>query len=215
MRIEFHPAAGRELTDSVEYYDSRLPGLGADFLGEFRRSLDLIDKKPRNWCRRRSTVPAGCSEPVPILRCLPAQGTDAADRGRGPSVQKAGILERPRVATTMNKAKRKQLAQRGWKVGGAAEFLGLSAEESCFIELKLAFSRRLRERREALKLTQSDLAQRLQSSQSRIAKMEAGDPSVSLDLLIRSLFALGATRRDLARAIAASKPPREGHAKAA
>jgi len=115
----------------------------------------------------------------------------------------------------MNKVKRKQLAQRGWKVGSASEFLGLSAEEARFIELKLALSRRLRERREALKLTQTGLAQRLQSSQSRIAKMEAGDPSVSLDLLIRSLFALGATRRDLARAIAASKPPREGHAKAA
>lgn len=114
----------------------------------------------------------------------------------------------------MNKAKRKRLARRGWKVGSAAEFLGLSAEESRFIELKLALSRRLRERREALKLTQVDLAQRLRSSQSRIAKMEAGDPSVSLDLLIRSLFALGATKRDLARVIAASKAPREGHGQA-
>ena len=115
----------------------------------------------------------------------------------------------------MNKAKRKRLERRGWKVGSASEFLGLSAEESRFIEFKFALSRQLRERREALKLTQVDLAQQLQSSQSRIAKMEAGDPSVSLDLLIRSLFALGATRRDLARAIAVSKPLREGHAKAA
>ena len=110
----------------------------------------------------------------------------------------------------MNKSKRKRLERRGWKVGSASEFLGLSAEESRFIELKLALSRRLRGRREALKLTQIDLAQRLQSSQSRIAKMEAGDPSVSLDLLIRSLFALGTTKRDLARVIAASKPPRGG-----
>src|SRR3990167_9522010 len=115
----------------------------------------------------------------------------------------------------MNKAKRKKLERRGWKVGSASEFLGLTAEEARIIELKLAISRRLRERREALKLTQIGLAQRLQSSQSRIAKMEAGDPSVSLDLLIRSLFALGATKRDLARAIAASRPLREGHAKAA
>lgn len=66
-------------------------------------------------------------------------------------------------------------------------------------------------------MTQIDLAQKLQSSQSRIAKMEAGDPSVSLDLLIRSLFALGATKRDLARIIAASKSSRVGqvHTKAA
>jgi len=88
--------------------------------------------------------------------------------------------------------------------------LGLTVEEARFIELKLALSRWLRERREAQKLTQVDLAQRLKSSQSRIAKMEAGDPSVSLDLLIRSLFALGATKRDLARVIAASKAPGEG-----
>ena len=117
----------------------------------------------------------------------------------------------------MNKAKRKKLEQRGWKVGSTSEFLRLTTEEARFIELKLALSRWLRERREALKLTQIDLAQRLRSSQSRIAKMEAGDPSVSVDLLIRSLFALGATKRDLARVIAASKAPREGqgHAKAA
>lgn len=117
----------------------------------------------------------------------------------------------------MNKTKRKKLEQRGWKIGSTSQFLGLSAEEARFIELKLALSRWLRERREALKLTQTDLAQRLRSSQSRIAKMEAGDPSVSLDLLIRSLFALGATKRDLARAIAAAKPQSETqrHAKAA
>ena len=115
----------------------------------------------------------------------------------------------------MNKAKRNKLERRGWKVGSASEFLGLTAEEARFIELKLALSRWLRERREVQKLTQVDLAQRLKSSQSRIAKMEAGDPSVSLDLLIRSLFALGATKRDLARVIAASKAPREGHAKTA
>jgi len=115
---------------------------------------------------------------------------------------------------TMNKAKQKKLERRGWKVGSATDFLGLSAEEARLIELKLALSRSLRDRRESLKLTQIDLAQRLRSSQSRIAKMEAGDPSVSLDLLIRSLFALGATKRDLARVIAASKPPREGHGQA-
>lgn len=107
----------------------------------------------------------------------------------------------------MNKAKRKQLERRGWKVGSASEFLGLSPEEARFIELKLALSHWLRERREACKLTQIELAQQLRSSQSRIAKMEAGDPSVSLDLLIRSLFSLGATKRDLARVIAASNRP--------
>ena len=107
----------------------------------------------------------------------------------------------------MNKAKRKKLERRGWKVGSASEFLGLSPEESRFIELKLALSHWLRERRETRKLSQMELARRLRSSQSRIAKMEAGDPSVSLDLLIRSLFSLGATKRELARVIAAANRP--------
>ncbi len=105
----------------------------------------------------------------------------------------------------MNKAKRKRLERKGWKIGGADEFLGLSPEESEYIELKLELSRSLRERREAQKLTQTDLAEQLGSSQSRVAKMEAGDPSVSIDLLIRSLFSLGATKRDLARIITASR----------
>lgn len=107
----------------------------------------------------------------------------------------------------MLKTKRKPLERRGWKVGSASEFLGLSPEESRFIELKLALSHGLRKRREAHQLTQTELARQLRSSQSRIAKMEAGDPSVSVDLLIRSLFSLGATPRDLARVIAASHRP--------
>src|SRR3989338_3789062 len=107
----------------------------------------------------------------------------------------------------MNKAKRKRLERRGWKVGSASEFLGLSPEESRFIELKLALSHWLRERRETRKLSQMELARRLRASQSRIAKMEAGAPSVSLDLLIRSLFSLGATKRELARVIAAANRP--------
>jgi transcriptional regulator with XRE-family HTH domain len=62
-------------------------------------------------------------------------------------------------------------------------------------------SRALKERRSRRRLSQGQLANLLGSSQSRVAKMEAGDPSVSLDLLIRSLLALGATHRDLARAL--------------
>lgn len=99
----------------------------------------------------------------------------------------------------MNKAKKARLERHGWKVGSAEEFLGLSAEESRYLEFKLELSRKLRERREARKLTQADLAKQLSSSQSRVAKMEAGDASVSIDLLVRSLFALGATKRDLAK----------------
>jgi DNA-binding XRE family transcriptional regulator len=99
----------------------------------------------------------------------------------------------------MNTAKRKRLEARGWKVGNATEFLGLSPEEAAYVEVKLALSKNLQEYRKGKKLTQQQLARLLKSSQSRIAKMEAGDPTVSLDLLIRSLFALGASRKLLAQ----------------
>ena len=70
------------------------------------------------------------------------------------------------------------------------------------MELKLTLSQRVREYRQAKRLTQIEMAKLLKSSQSRIAKIETGDASVSLDLLIRSLIALGATRRELGRIIA-------------
>ena len=88
---------------------------------------------------------------------------------------------------TLRKQKRKRLAAKGWKVGSIKEFLGLSDEESAYIEVKIRLAAGLRRRRQEKGLSQLDLAAKLQSSQSRVAKMEAGDPSVSLDLLIRSL----------------------------
>ncbi len=101
----------------------------------------------------------------------------------------------------MDKVKRRRLEKEGWQVGSVQDFLSLSPEESAYIELKLELSESIKERRERQHLTQVELARKLKSSQSRVAKMEAGDASVSLDLLVRSLIALGATRKDLAEAI--------------
>ena len=102
----------------------------------------------------------------------------------------------------MRESKRKRLEAKGWRVGSAAEFLNLSPEEAAYIELKIKLASRLRKWRVQRGLTQGDLARRVKSSQSRVAKMEAGDPSVSLDLLIRTLLALGASSREIARIIA-------------
>ena len=101
----------------------------------------------------------------------------------------------------MVKAKQDRLEKKGWKVGSAAELLNLSPEEVDYIEMKLALSRTLRKQRAKSKLTQVELAKRLKSSQSRVAKMEAGDPSVSIDLLVRSLLALGASPKAVAKSI--------------
>src|SRR2546428_10144298 len=93
---------------------------------------------------------------------------------------------------TVRKEKRRRLEARGWKFGSTREFLKLSPEETAYIELKLRLASSLRERRQRRGLTQGDLAKRLRSSQSRVAKMEAGDPFVALDLLVRLLFVLRA-----------------------
>jgi DNA-binding XRE family transcriptional regulator len=102
----------------------------------------------------------------------------------------------------MRQSKRRTLAKKGWKTGSVDEFLELSDEELAVIELKLALGRALKQRRQKKRLTQTAFAKAISSSQSRVAKMEAGDPSVSLDLLVKSMLALGATRREVAKAIA-------------
>jgi ribosome-binding protein aMBF1 (putative translation factor) len=103
----------------------------------------------------------------------------------------------------MHKSKKQRLEDKGWKIGTADEFLDLAPEESAYIDLKLRLSDSLRERRSKQNLSQQQLASLIKSSQSRVAKMEAGDPTVSLDLLVKTLLALGASDRDLAKAIAA------------
>lgn len=101
----------------------------------------------------------------------------------------------------MRKTKQRKLEAAGWRVGSASEFLELSPEEAALVDTKLALSAALRARRTAQHLSQAALAKRLKSSQSRVAKMEAADRTVSVDLLLRGLFALGATARDVAKAI--------------
>jgi ribosome-binding protein aMBF1 (putative translation factor) len=101
----------------------------------------------------------------------------------------------------MDKAKRKRLEARGWRVGTARDFLRLSPEEAALVEMKVNLSQALRRRREGLGLSQVTLAKRLQSSQSRVAKMEVADRTVSIDLLLWGLVVLGATPRDIAKAL--------------
>jgi predicted XRE-type DNA-binding protein len=108
----------------------------------------------------------------------------------------------------MPESKRAKLEAKGWRFGSAQEFLGLSDEEAAYVELRLKLAESLRRRRQNRNLSQNQLARLLHSSQSRVAKMEGGDPTVSIDLLIRSLLALGASNRDLARTISRASLPK-------
>ena len=102
----------------------------------------------------------------------------------------------------MKKAKRQRLEAAGWKIGSAADLLGLSPEEAAIVELKVSLASAVRKKRQAKKLTQEELADLLGSSQSRVAKIEAADSEVSLDLLVRALLLLGVTRQGLAKIVA-------------
>jgi DNA-binding XRE family transcriptional regulator len=106
----------------------------------------------------------------------------------------------------MKQAKRRRLEAAGWRLGNASEFLGLSPEEAAFVEMKLALAAGLRKRRQAKGLTQGQLANVIGSSQSRVAKMESADESVSIDLILRSLLALGTSRAELAAIIKQGSP---------
>ena len=101
----------------------------------------------------------------------------------------------------MHKQKVKNLEKKGWKVGTAKEFLGLSDKEASYIELKLKLSADIKKLRTQKNLTQVDLAKILKSSQSRVAKLESGHPSVSLDLIVRSLLAMGSSNKEIAQTI--------------
>jgi transcriptional regulator with XRE-family HTH domain len=104
----------------------------------------------------------------------------------------------------MNPSKRRRLEADGWKIGSAAEFLHLSPEEELLVEMKLALASQLRSRRQRLKITQQQLAKQIGSSQSRVAKIEKADKSVSMDLLVSSLASLGASRAEIGGIIGAT-----------
>jgi predicted XRE-type DNA-binding protein len=108
----------------------------------------------------------------------------------------------------MDKRKRKRLEFAGWKIGNASDFLNLNAEEAAIVELRLSLADAVRDRRSRQSMTQEQLGRLLGSSQSRVAKMEAADPSVSIDLMVRSLLRMGASRQEVAACIAAPRPRR-------
>ena len=102
----------------------------------------------------------------------------------------------------MDSKKKKRLEAKGWVFGDAADLFGLTPEEARLIDLKLALRASIKEERVKQNITQTELANAMGSSQSRIAKMERGNPSVSVDLLLRALMALGMTNKQISKIIA-------------
>jgi len=102
----------------------------------------------------------------------------------------------------MSKSHSERLEKAGWKVGSAGDFLELSDVEAALVEAKLALGDAVRALRQREHLSQQDLARRMGSSQSRVAKLENHDPEVSLDLQLRAVFAAHPeARRDFRRLV--------------
>lgn len=91
----------------------------------------------------------------------------------------------------MDKGKREKLEAAGFKFGDAEDFLGLNECERRMVDLRVRLARTIRRLREQEEVSQTVLARRISSSQSRVAKIEAASPDVSIDLSIRALYALG------------------------
>ncbi len=108
----------------------------------------------------------------------------------------------------MKDEKWKNLEDSDWRVGTAEEFLDLTDAEAALVKMKLALSDGLRALRLERGLTQAEVAEAIGSSQSRVAKMEAADPSVSMDLLVRTLLHLGASPETVARLVSVSARPK-------
>lgn len=92
----------------------------------------------------------------------------------------------------------KALRAAGWRVGTEAEFLRLRDDEAVIIEMRLALSRALKARRTSTGMTRTMLAKLLDGDARLVAALEVGTPAVTLDLLLRALLLLGATRGEVA-----------------
>ena len=101
----------------------------------------------------------------------------------------------------MKASKRKKLEAAGWKVGSSSEFLELSDAEAMLVNMKLALAKKVKELRQSKNITQNEFAKLIGSSQSRVAKLEIADRSVSMELLVKSLATLGASRTQIGKIV--------------
>ena len=91
----------------------------------------------------------------------------------------------------MDTKKKERLEADGWTIGSVEDFVGTTPLQLAYVDLTIYLADHLKKIRKSMGLTQTDLANLMGSSQSRIAKLERGDSSVSFDLMIRALIHLG------------------------
>ena len=101
----------------------------------------------------------------------------------------------------MDKKSQTKLQAAGWRVGDAQDFLELTEQELMLLQIKESLSQAVRTMRTRQKLTQTELAKRMHSSQARVARIEGADASVTADLMLQALIATGADRKEINKAL--------------
>jgi predicted XRE-type DNA-binding protein len=102
-----------------------------------------------------------------------------------------------------------RLERAGWKTVTVQGFLGLSDDDMAIIEVKVALAKRLRAQRTRAGLSQVEVAKIVRSSQPRVAKMEAADKTVSIDLLVKALVKTGVSVQEIGRSLERITTPKE------
>ena len=112
----------------------------------------------------------------------------------------------------MQPDERKALEAAGWKFGDAADFLAMRDEERQMLDLRVDAALAVRRQRQAMKLSQQQLARRIHTSQPRIVKIEKAAMDVTLDQILRAYAAAGG-RIAIKEVAGAPGKTRSGHAK--
>ncbi len=89
----------------------------------------------------------------------------------------------------------------GYRVTDAADWLGLTPQERTLVNMRVSLALEVERLRKESHLTQKALAAKIGAKQSGVARMLGSLASATIDSLIKTLLALGATPRRIAALI--------------
>ena len=101
----------------------------------------------------------------------------------------------------MDTKKRKQLEAAGYQITDSADWLGLTPQEQAIVNMRVNFALEIERVRKASNITQRELADKIGTRQSGVARMLNNPTTATIDSLIKTLLALGASPKRIAALI--------------
>src|SRR5262245_26622057 len=95
----------------------------------------------------------------------------------------------------MNERKRLRLERAGWRSGTVQQFLGLTDAAAAYIETSVLLAAALRAVRRRRRMSLGVAARTIGTTTAAVGKLEAGNPSATIDELLGALLALGISPR--------------------